>query len=101
MDNLPTTILNIIAREMIQGLTPYPMTVCPVKWTIKPAREIQYLKEQLKIVNIIAPDNTSFDTLSDEMNNQPRGEIQYLEEIQGLTPNSYQQGGCSWIRHKI
>ena len=46
------------------------MTVCPVKWTIKPAREIQYLEEQLKIVNIIAPDNTSFDTLSDEMDNQ-------------------------------
>ena len=70
MDNLPTTILNIIAREMIQGLTPYPMTVCPVKWTIKPAREIQYLEEQLKIVNIIAPDNTSFDNLSDEMDIQ-------------------------------
>ena len=94
-------ILNIIAREMIQGLTPYLMTVCPVKWTIKSAREIQYLEEQLKIVNIIAPDNTSFETLSDEMDNQAEGEIQYLKEIQGLTPNSYQPGGCSWIIHKM
>ena len=36
MDYLPA-ILNIIARGMIQGLTPYRMTVCPVKWTINSA----------------------------------------------------------------
>ena len=35
MDNISwDAILNIIALEMIQRLTPYPMRRCPVKWTI-------------------------------------------------------------------
>ena len=36
-----------------------------------------------------------------EMDNQAGGEIQYLEgQIRGLTPNSYQEGGRSWIHIK-
>ena len=87
MDNLPTTILNIIAPEMIQALTPYPMTVCPVKWTI----------------NSGGWDSTSRGGADDdsEMEIQARGEVQYLEgPIWGLTPNSYQEGGRSWIHIK-
>ena len=65
-------------RKMIQGLTPYPMRGMPCEMDNHPGRG--------------GRDSISWEAAGDsEMDNQLRGEIQYLEDqIQDLTPNSYQ-----------